>query len=359
VRRALAAAAAVVAPTLGALGLAGPAGAATAVSGLASNYWWEAETATTQLPAPPEVPAGGLWVSSTPAGPQSVSAVRFVLAPGYSAPVLTLKVASAQPAASVAVVACEATSSWKAGPGPSDWSGRPTSDCSRGSVPGVLGSAAAAMTFALAPLLSHGSVDVVLQPAPPAPGGASPTFDATFEPVSPGEVAATAPAPAPSTGSSATGSSSGTSSSSSSGATVSPGSPLSSGAAVSAGPTASPLAGTAPAPSSGTPIAAPSLAGTPGVAAPAGPSALAGSAPAGSSSAAARAPSLTEPVAVVKGRSWRDKILLGIAIADIAGYILWSRGRPSKARPAVLGAAPALPAGTVRVGREGRPPPLR
>src|SRR5436305_1498598 len=42
-------------------------GRAGAVSGVESGYWTVAQTAGGQLPTPPNVPAGGMWVSSNTA----------------------------------------------------------------------------------------------------------------------------------------------------------------------------------------------------------------------------------------------------------------------------------------------------
>ena len=323
-----------------------PASAAPGVSGLASNYWWEAEQGPSTLPAPPSVPPGGLWVSSDPTGAQAVSAVRFVLPAAGVAPVLSLTVSSAQPATGIGgdVVACPTTSAWSPGPGPGQWSTRPAPDCQAGQVPGALSPDGHVLSFSLASLATGGVVDVVIQAAPPGPVG-SPTFDVTFEPVTSADVsgvapaAATAPAPGPAPGGSVP-------------PTSAPGGSTSSGAA--AGPasdTAAVPAGISP-PSSG-PLTAGvkpvELAAPPRTGGSAGspPSLAAGGTSSGSGTGSAYAPAGVNTSAVgpvlLTARSWRDRILLGLALVDIAGYLMWSgRLRPTRV--------------PVRVGK---PPPLR
>src|SRR5437879_12575474 len=72
-------------------------GPASAVGGLESGYWWQAQPDGSPLPPPPQVPPNGLWVSGTPAAQQAVSAIRFDLARNQANPVLTLKVHSKNP----------------------------------------------------------------------------------------------------------------------------------------------------------------------------------------------------------------------------------------------------------------------
>src|SRR4051794_34144206 len=63
-------------------------GQAGAVSGVESGYWVVAQTAGGQLPAPPNVPAGGMWVSSNTAIALAVSAIRLTLDTGEAPPVI-------------------------------------------------------------------------------------------------------------------------------------------------------------------------------------------------------------------------------------------------------------------------------
>lgn len=302
--------------------LGSPADAAVPVTGLQSNYWWEGDVSGSAALAPPTVPAGGLWVASDPGGPSAESALRFSLPAGSSRATLTLQVASADPAAA-AVVACPATSAWASGPGPSPWSSRPTSDCSAAAVTGTYAPDDRTVSFDLASLLvPGGEVDVVIQAAPLGVG--TPAESVTFEPVGPGDVAV-APLAVPA-------------SSSSSPAPVPAETPPP--AAISTSP--SPSFG-----ASGLPVAsaglggvadlAPSAAPAPAVATPA---ASAVSAPVASPPAvapsggrASTSPSAGLPpsrLVSAPGRSWRDRILLGIAIFDIALYLLY---QPRAASP--------------------------
>jgi hypothetical protein len=317
--------------------LAAPSRAAAdpVATGVASTYWWQAETATTSLPAPPTVPAGGLWVSSDPAGPQAVSAVRFTLADGATDPVLTLSVDPPQavgPGAAV-VVACPTTDVWKAGPGPSPWAGRPTADCKLGSVTGVLSSDGKTMSFALSKLAAGPDIDVVLQPAPNAPGS---TVNTSFDPVSAANIKAQVPTPVPST------------------------TPTTAFAAPAPTPTPTtppPGVGSSPVVTAPPPIVA-STGGLGGVAAAAATAPSLAGTPAGSSGAPAAGTGTANfststgslAGSVGRSRSWRDRLLLAIAIFDVALYQIWSRNRTPTRQPVAAGAAG---------GRVGKPPPLR
>ena len=178
--------------------------AASAVSSVQTGYW-------SNLPAAPQVPAGGLEIASSVNGPEAVAAVRFTLADGETSPVLTLKVAQAQPQTQLAIEACQvATGSagWTppdAG-GPGAMSSAPKADCQGGLVAGAVAADGSTVTFDLSLMATDGGVmDVVLQPSlvpSPAPGTAPgvpdtvyPTYDAAFKPVDAGAIAATAGPP--------------------------------------------------------------------------------------------------------------------------------------------------------------------
>jgi hypothetical protein len=178
-----------------------------------TGVWWRNQTDATTLPAPPQVPAGGLWVSSDPTGPSAISAFRFALSDTEGFPTLALRVAkiTAQPATAVTsgtlpIRACAVTHDW-APPAtfPGKWSARPGYDCTKGSVPGQLSPDRSMVVFDLTVLpaapsydlvvVSDADVNVVALPPPPAPvpdpnrGAGSPTFDITFEPVKPSDLA--------------------------------------------------------------------------------------------------------------------------------------------------------------------------
>lgn len=211
--------------------------ARASATGVQVGVWSEAQPDGGSLPYPPQVPAGGLWVSSAPTGPTAISAVRFTLDDGDTAPVVTLSVAKItappdSPASSSAVpmLACRTTSPWTptdpASPGP--WSTRPTYDCSAGQVGGVLSSDGSTVTFDLTTIAPAGAAVTVAivpgtvanavpaapaplpvtpgaLPAPPAPlpappdptaSSAWPAFDAAFAPLTAGSIAVVPGAPA-------------------------------------------------------------------------------------------------------------------------------------------------------------------
>jgi hypothetical protein len=186
---------------------------AHAVGKVDTGVWWRNQTDATTLPAPPQVPAGGLWVSSDPTGPSAISAFRFALSDTEGFPTLALRVAkiTAQPATAVTsgtlpIRACAVTHDWTPpATFPGRWSARPGYDCTKGSVPGQLTPGRGTVVFDLTVLpaarnydlvvVSDADVNVVALPPPPAPvpdpnrAAGSPTFDVTFDPVKPSDLA--------------------------------------------------------------------------------------------------------------------------------------------------------------------------
>ena len=173
-------------------GWAAFAPSASAVAGVQSGYW-------SSLPATPEVPAGGLEIASNASGPQAVAAVKFTLASGESSPVLTLKVAQAQPQTQLAMEACAVaaeSAGWTppTGGGPGAMANAPKADCQNGLVAGAVAADGSTVTFDLSLMPADGGiVDVLLQPsevasptagtAPGVPDQIYPTYDAAFQPV--------------------------------------------------------------------------------------------------------------------------------------------------------------------------------
>lgn len=149
-----------------------------------SAYWWIGQQ-TGAEPAPPQVPAGGLYVAGSPAGATAVSAVRLVLNPGLTATALTL--VSAQTISSLAVDASVTTASWKAGDNQS-WAGRPAAGAPL--VHGVLQPDGKTLRFDLSAARCISVCSLVLTP------GAGATFDAAFDKVTSSTfTVATAPGP--------------------------------------------------------------------------------------------------------------------------------------------------------------------
>ena len=164
---------------------------AGAVDALQHGYWWAGQAGS--VPAPPTVPAGGLWVSSNATGTQAVSAVRFSLGEGESAPILTLAVHSSTPVATGAVIACPTSATWAPGDAQA-FGAKPAADCSSGSVAGVMSDDGKRMAFNLSLFPAASTYSVVLSPTPaslpvavpkppvavPTPDS-GPTVDVTFE----------------------------------------------------------------------------------------------------------------------------------------------------------------------------------
>ena len=202
--------------TLGALSVVGVSAggervSTTAVSNVVSGVWWAAQqNGAPDVPAPAQVPAGGLWVSSTAAGTIAESAVRFTVGPDDRQPILTLPVAmlttppkTAAPVdVDVHVLACAADASWSPPPSGSfgPLSDAPKANCDKGQVLGALTSDGKGIEFDLGQFVTSSNrvVSVLVMPqqtpapvpaapvalpAAPPPVLVSPTFDVTFNPV--------------------------------------------------------------------------------------------------------------------------------------------------------------------------------
>jgi len=281
--------------------------AAGAVSNVQSGYW-------SSYPAAPQVPAGGLEVSSNATGPAAVAAIRFTLDSGETAPVLKLKVAQAQPQSQVAVQACQIaakSSSWRppSGGGPGALADAPKADCSAGLIIGQLASDGSTLTFDFSTVGITGStVDIVIQPnqianpagaLPNQPSSIWPTFDVALQPVTADEITV---GQAPS--------------SSSSGA----GLPSSSG---------NPPPAPAPQPP---PAAAPVVQLPPSTTTDAG----AGSAPVVAASPQSSPVAQAAPALLTKKRNMRLLFGIGMLSSDVLFLLLWMQHRmPADERPAL------------------------
>ncbi|MEY2467983.1 MAG: hypothetical protein QOF21_681 [Actinomycetota bacterium] len=203
--------------TLGALNVVGgaPFGrervAPSSVTGLVSGVWWAGQVAALPAgPPPAQVPAGGLWVSSTAAGTIAESAVRFIVGENDRQPILTLPIAmltsppkTAAPVdVDLHVLACAATGDWAPPPAGTfgALSAAPAYDCGKGQVLGALTPDAKGLEFELSQFVTATNkvVSVVVIPAPipapiptppvalpasPPPVFVPPNFDITFNPV--------------------------------------------------------------------------------------------------------------------------------------------------------------------------------
>lgn len=139
----------------------------------AVGWWWRAQTGLVAVPAPPNVPEGGLAVGTAPDGATAVGAVRFVL--DDEAPVrLTLTVADSQ--GTPELLACPPTVRWapaQAG----RWPSRPAPACDLAEVEGAPSEDGATWTFDVAAFPAEQRLDLVIVPI-----GDPAAFQISFEP---------------------------------------------------------------------------------------------------------------------------------------------------------------------------------
>ncbi len=151
-----------------------------------AGWWWRVNDAVLPATVPaPLVPEGGLMVAGAPDGATAIAALHFDVDEGEGSPVLTLTVAENGDVGGERAVlaACITGSAWQAESGGA-WLNKPFAACDQGSVNGVRTSDGKTWTFALAPLLSQGILDVTLVPGvdPNLPAGSNgSSFQLTFE----------------------------------------------------------------------------------------------------------------------------------------------------------------------------------
>lgn len=166
-------------------------GVAGAVAPDETGWWWRAQSLPLGVPVAPTTEEGQLMVSDAPDGPSAIAAIRFTIAQGETAPILTLKEASQANASTLKLVACPALTPWSPG-GAQAWNSRPAADCGTVQAAGQR-SADGTWTFALAGFSAGSSFDVVLQPAEPEAGGIRQPASVTFAKPGPEAVATTPP----------------------------------------------------------------------------------------------------------------------------------------------------------------------
>ena len=172
---------------VGAAVLALAPSAAQATTLTQTGWWWRVNDPVlpgATVPAPPTVPEGGLMVAGAPDGATAIAALHFELDADEGSPVLTLAVADNgdQGGDSAVMAACLTGSVWQPESGGA-WVNKPFPACDRASVTGVRADDGKTWTFALAPLLSDGILDVTLVPGldPDLPAGANgSTFQLVF-----------------------------------------------------------------------------------------------------------------------------------------------------------------------------------
>lgn len=146
------------------LGLVGTAGAGAAAVD-AVGWWWRPNSTAVPIEVPPRADVGPdeVLVEGEPEGASAVAAVRYKLGEGETNPILTVVPTedSALPTGA-SVLACRVTSPWVSAQG-GKWEARAFPDCLT-SVQGIRGSDGK-LVFALAPLQSGPTLEVVITPA--------------------------------------------------------------------------------------------------------------------------------------------------------------------------------------------------
>lgn len=159
------------------------AGAATLAK---AGWWWRLNDPAlpVPLPPPPTVPEGGLMVAGAPDGATAIAAVSFELDEGEASPVLTLTTVRETGGEGAIMAACVTGSFWNPASA-GRWNEKPSAACEEGSVTGVRAVDGSSWSFALAPLVSDGLIDVVVVAGtiPGAQAGAptGSTFEIVFE----------------------------------------------------------------------------------------------------------------------------------------------------------------------------------
>ena len=171
-----------------------------------AGWWWRVNDPLlpATVPAPPTVPEGGLMVAGAPDGATAIAAMHFELASDEGSPVLTLTVAENgdEGGDGAVMAACLTGSVWQPESGGA-WINKPFPACDQGSVTGVRAEDGKTWTFALAPLLSDGILDITLVPGldPDLPAGANgSTFQLTFAAPTAASLATTSGGATPSIG---------------------------------------------------------------------------------------------------------------------------------------------------------------
>jgi hypothetical protein len=178
------------------IGLADAAVAAT-IPAPQSGYWWLPEPIAGLIPVP-GVPAGGIYVSSTPTGAEAISAVRIPLSADAHDVRLTLRVSALTKINPLAIDGYPATGDWPTG-GPQPWSARPEYRSTSKPAVGVFDAADTTMTITFP--ASEATAGIVLVPA--TTQMLAPTFSVSFAPVTASDIAVlgivqpTAPSPIP------------------------------------------------------------------------------------------------------------------------------------------------------------------
>lgn len=164
---------------------------AGAVAPEQTGWWWRVQDLPVPVPVPPPTTEEGqLMVADAPDGALAIAALRFTLAEGETAPILTLKAANDANGGGMKIVACPALTPW--GPGDAQaWNARPAANCGAVQAVGTRAADGSTWTFALTGFSEGNAYDVVLQPTEPEPGTVRQAASVTFAKPGPEAVTAT------------------------------------------------------------------------------------------------------------------------------------------------------------------------
>lgn len=143
-----------------------------------TGWWWRVQDLPIGVPVAPTTEEGQLMVGDAPDGPTAIAALRFTVAEGDTAPVLTLKAANEANPAGMKIVACPALTPWGRGDA-QPWNARPAADCGSTQAIGARADDGT-WTFNLAGFSEGNSYDVVLQPTEPEAGAVRQLSSVTF-----------------------------------------------------------------------------------------------------------------------------------------------------------------------------------
>ncbi len=139
---------------------------ATAEAPVKYGWWSAANQGPVAPPAPPDVPAKGLYVENGFAGPTAVSALSFTLAPGETAKTVTLAV-TGNPAISSAPVACPLKADTYQPAENGAWSDAPAYDCAH-QLTGKVAADQSTVTFDVSGLGRTGDLAIAVLAGGPA-----------------------------------------------------------------------------------------------------------------------------------------------------------------------------------------------
>src|SRR5688572_9842439 len=113
-----------------------------------AGWWFKLNSTPSPLdvPAPPNVPEGGLYIANDPSGPAAIAAVNLPAEEGATG-TLTLKVADGG-AGEALVVACPTVGLWTPAEG-GKWDAAPKYDCDAAKVLGTVAEDESTITFAI------------------------------------------------------------------------------------------------------------------------------------------------------------------------------------------------------------------